>query len=92
MMTARALLALGLGVTIAGCSSSGSDDGGAAAAVAPPSGGSANVVQGGPQDFAEFRAIVAAGGIPAPETLDPVGFFAEHAMDLPPADCGQDQR
>lgn len=52
--------------------------------------GSRGVTQGGPQDIALFREIVARGEVPAPETLDPVGFFAEHAMDLPPADCGED--
>ncbi|GAB4204428.1 MAG: hypothetical protein OHK0013_19370 [Sandaracinaceae bacterium] len=49
---------------------------------------SLNVGQGGAQDIGYFRAIVAAGGVPDPETLDPVGFFAEHALELPPADCG----
>jgi Ca-activated chloride channel family protein len=52
--------------------------------------GSLNVAQAGAQDFALFRSIVEQGEVPAPDTLDPVGFFAEHAMDLPPADCGQD--
>jgi Ca-activated chloride channel family protein len=48
------------------------------------------VVQGGAQDIAEFRSIVARGEVPAPEVLDEVGFFAEHAVDLPPAACGED--
>ena len=52
--------------------------------------GSVNISQGGAQDFAEFRSIVEAGGVPSPEVLDPVGFFAEHALDMPPADCGKD--
>ncbi|RLB45614.1 MAG: hypothetical protein DRJ42_29535 [Deltaproteobacteria bacterium] len=52
--------------------------------------GSRTVSQGGPQDIAVFRGIVARGEVPAPETLDPVGFFAEHAVDLPLADCGED--
>ena len=50
---------------------------------------SVGVTQGGAQDIALFRDIVARGAIPAPETLDDVGFFAEHAMELPAADCGQ---
>jgi Ca-activated chloride channel family protein len=54
----------------------------------PPS--SRAVTQGGPPDIALFRRIVAEGGVPSPETLDPVGFFAEHALELPPADCGED--
>jgi Ca-activated chloride channel family protein len=53
-------------------------------------GGSVNVSQGGAQDIAQFRAIVEAGNVPTPDTLDPVGFFAEHAIDLPDADCGKD--
>ncbi|MFW5921404.1 MAG: hypothetical protein ACOCUS_06145 [Polyangiales bacterium] len=52
--------------------------------------GSHGVTQGGPQDIARFREIVASGSVPSPDTLDPVGFFAEHAVDLPPADCGRD--
>ncbi|MBW2461399.1 MAG: hypothetical protein JRH11_07115 [Deltaproteobacteria bacterium] len=55
-----------------------------------PVSGSRTVSQGGPQDIAVFRGIVARGEVPAPETLDPVGFFAEHAVDLPLADCGED--
>jgi len=47
------------------------------------------VGQGGAQDFAQFRSIVEAGGVPQPETLDAVGFFAEHAVDLPPPACGE---
>lgn len=50
---------------------------------------SLNVGQGGAQDIGYFRSIVAAGGVPRPETLDPVGFFAEHAVDLPEASCGE---
>ncbi len=52
--------------------------------------GTRHVTQGGAQDIAEFRSIVSQGRVPAPETLDDVGFFAEHAADLPPADCGED--
>lgn len=85
--TARllALLALAtLGPLAIGCSSE----------AAPPSTvvptGSRGVVQGGAQDAARFRALVEAGQVPAPDVLDPVGFFAEHALDLPPADCGED--
>jgi Ca-activated chloride channel family protein len=52
--------------------------------------GSRTVTQGGAQDIALFREIVARGEVPGPETLDDVGFFAEHAVDLPPAECGED--
>ena len=57
---------------------------------APSKSGSLNVSQGGAQDFAQFRSIVESGGVPSPDVLDEVGFFAEHAMDLPPAACGHD--
>jgi Ca-activated chloride channel homolog len=50
--------------------------------------GSRSVVQGGPQDIGEYRAIVAAGGVPALSVLEENGFFAEHKIDLPAADCG----
>lgn len=79
-------VALGLG---GGCGESGTgdsaertDDGGGY--------GSHGVTQGGAQDIGRFRQILASGEVPSPETLDPVGFFNEHALDLPPADCGQD--
>jgi Ca-activated chloride channel family protein len=52
----------------------------------PP--GSRGVTQGGAQDIAHFRSLVEDGVVPAPEVLDEVGFFAEHALDQPPADCG----
>jgi Ca-activated chloride channel family protein len=32
---------------------------------------------------------VDSGEVPAPEVLDDVGFFAEHAVDLPPATCDE---
>ncbi len=46
-----------------------------------------NVTQGGAQDIGEFRRAIASGNVPASSTLDEVGFFAEHAIDLPPATC-----
>ena len=30
------------------------------------------------------------GDIPGPDTIDDLGFFAEHKVPLPAADCGQD--
>ncbi|MEM6990707.1 MAG: VWA domain-containing protein [Myxococcota bacterium] len=50
--------------------------------------GGFGVGQGGAQDFGQFREILDAGEIPGPETLDDVGFFNEHKLELPPADCG----
>ena len=83
----RQLLSLASFAVLAACA-----DGSAPASSpgAPPSSiaGTRGVSQGGPQDIAQFRAIVASGGVPAPATLDATGFFAEHALDLPPATCG----
>lgn len=50
--------------------------------------GSTAVVQAGPQDIGEYRSIIDDGGVPALEVLDERGFFAEHKIDLPAADCG----
>src|SRR5690606_12731760 len=63
----------------------GGDDG--SSSVGSPSSSKA-VIQSGPQDIGEFRAIVEQGNIPALSVLDERGFFAEHKIDLPPADCG----
>ncbi len=52
--------------------------------------GSTGLSQAGAQDFGLFRQILADGGIPAPQTLDDLGFFAEHKIDFPAADCGHD--
>lgn len=52
--------------------------------------GGVGLGQGGAQDFGLFRQILEAGGIPHPDTLDEIGFFAEHKLDYPPADCGED--
>jgi Ca-activated chloride channel family protein len=51
--------------------------------------GTRGVSQGGAQDIARFREVVAQGQIPSPDTLEATGFFAEHAFDLPPATCGR---
>ncbi len=75
-------LALSLAV---GCAFSPESD---ASGLADESGGGAGVGQGGAQDFGQFRDILDAGNIPGPETLDDVGFFNEHKIELPPADCG----
>jgi Ca-activated chloride channel family protein len=60
---------------------------GCAGGPAGDSGG--NVGFGGAQDIGAFRNILASGDIPGPNTLDANGFFAEHHVSLPPADCGQ---
>ncbi|MDX2055608.1 MAG: hypothetical protein SFV15_24615 [Polyangiaceae bacterium] len=51
--------------------------------------GSVGVTQAGAQDAAHFRSLVAEGKVPEPSVLDQVGFFAEHALDQPPAACGE---
>jgi Ca-activated chloride channel homolog len=66
----------------------GGDDGGGDDGGAPPIG--PGVGQGGAQDFGQLRAILEAGGIPGPDTLDDVGFFNEHKIPLPAPDCGDD--
>lgn len=66
----------------AGCSDAGD------AASFEGGGGNAGVGQGGAQDFGQFRDILDAGDLPGPETLDDVGFFNEHKIELPTADCG----
>jgi Ca-activated chloride channel homolog len=51
--------------------------------------GAAGVAQGGAQDFGAFRALLDDGEVPGPGSLDSVGFFNEHKIDLPEPDCGQ---
>jgi Ca-activated chloride channel family protein len=80
-------LALGLlltSPTLTGC-------GAADSAGAKLGGGEgAGVGQGGAQDFGQFRQILLDGDIPGPDTIDDVGFFNEHKIDFPAADCGED--
>lgn len=68
--------------TTGGATSGGSVD--------DPGPGSVGVTQGGSQDFGLFRQILEDGGIPGPDTIDDVGFFAEHKLDYPAATCGED--
>ncbi|WP_437688827.1 hypothetical protein [Sorangium sp. So ce176] len=85
MLSKMNLVSLGLCAAAVGCST---QDSAVEGGLVPT--GSVNVAQGGAQDISEFRALVKAGKVPALDTLDPVGFFAEHAIDLPDADCGKD--
>ena len=50
--------------------------------------GGTGVTQAGAQDFGQFRKILEDGKVPGPSTLDAMGFFAEHKLDYPSADCG----
>lgn len=65
-----------------GADDGGGDDGG--------NGVGPGVGQGGAQDFGQFRAILEEGNIPGPDTIDDIGFFNEHKIELPAADCGDD--
>ena len=56
----------------------------------PTGDGSRGVTFGGAADIGQFRAVAERGEIPDESMLDPVGFFAEHAVDLPAVDCGAD--
>lgn len=82
LLTATVAPALGA-LLLSACSAGSAADG---AAGAPGGGG---VGFGGAQDVGQFRSILEAGGIPAASTLDAAGFFAEHYVEMPPADCGQ---
>jgi Ca-activated chloride channel family protein len=43
----------------------------------------------GAQDFGVFRRALDEGRIPARESIDSAGFFAEHFTSLPPPTCGK---
>ena len=79
----RVIGALLCAMVLGGCGSDDSLDGAF-------EGNAPGVGQGGAQDFGQFRAILEDGGIPAPQTLDDVGFFNEHKLELPAPDCGDD--
>lgn len=91
---ASRLLLLATALVLAGCAEGLSYLPGASGApvdqvgAAPP--GNTGVSQAGAQDFGLFREILERGEIPAPETLDAMGFFAEHKLDFPDATCGDD--
>ncbi len=50
--------------------------------------GDSNITFGGAQDIGQFKKILSDGQIPSANTLDAGGFFAEHFIELPEADCG----
>jgi Ca-activated chloride channel family protein len=95
MLASSLMLSLtGLGLT--GLAACGDDSAGANAqgpftSTTPnANNGSTGVGQSGAQDFGRFRTLVQQGEVPAPSTLDAVGFFNEHKFELPEADCGDD--
>jgi Ca-activated chloride channel family protein len=85
MQIPRTIASLATALVLAACGSAAREDAGAAGDDGGPS-----VGQGGAQDFGQFRSILEAGEIPGPETLDDVGFFNEHKIELPSASCGDD--
>lgn len=91
-----ALAALAL-AGLAGCSdaadSAAFESGDNAAPPAPAetrAPGASGVSAAGAQDFGRFRQILDAGEVPHPDVLDPLGFLAEHKLDYPTPDCGDD--
>ncbi len=82
-------LALGLSLLAPAC---GDDGGGYGGGSGGDSGGGGygeglGAGQGGAQDFGQFKQILEDGAIPAPETIDDVGFFNEHKIELPAPGC-----
>jgi len=87
----RSLATTMLAAAVVACSSddsAGEYDGGYGETGEP--GDAPSIGQGGAQDFGQFRDILEAGGIPGPETLDDVGFFNEHKIELPAPTCADD--
>ncbi|PRQ06599.1 vWA domain-containing protein [Enhygromyxa salina] len=83
------LLAL-LGLTAPGCDGDSAADGFVGTGAGDEGGGDgAGVGQGGAQDFGLFREILLDGDIPGPETIDDMGFFAEHQIPMPAPACGE---
>lgn len=80
----RSLLGMSL-FGLLGLTACGSSSDGAEAYSGSPSG--TGLSPGGAQDFGRFKALLDAGLIPGPETLDQVGFFAEHKIGTPPTSC-----
>ena len=66
----------------------GADDYGSSGSNPTP--GATGVGQGGAQDFGLFRQILEDGEVPSPDTLDDMGFFAEHKLDYPAPECEGD--
>lgn len=84
-MTFRAYITVGAAIALFSCA--GSEAATLDGATAVPN-GSRGVTQAGAQDIGYFREQAESGLVPAASTLDEVGFFAEHALDQPPAICG----
>lgn len=77
----------GMGAGGSGTGGSGGSGGGGGSGAAPGSFG--NVGVSGAQDFAVFRRALQEGRIPARDSIDAAGFFAEHFTSLPAPSCGR---
>lgn len=86
-LASAALCAL-FNLTTAGCSGGG-DYGSYGGYGDSGSSLGSGVGQGGAQDFGVFREILLDGDIPGPETIDDLGFFAEHQIPMPIPECGE---
>lgn len=83
-----------LALALAAAAFTGCSDGDSASASGggsfDPGPGASGVAPAGAQDFGLFRRILEQGALPHPDTIDPLGFFAEHKLDYPAPDCGDD--
>lgn len=70
-----------------GGSSAGQDGGGGSGGGGSGDPGGSGLSPSGAQDFGRFKAVLDSGKIPGPDTLDQVGFFAEHKIGEPPTAC-----
>jgi Ca-activated chloride channel homolog len=87
----KALLATMLAsLALMGCGADDSSGIGGTSGAPDPGPGATGISQGGAQDFGLFRQILEDGEIPGPDTLDHLGFFAEHKLDYPAPNCGND--
>ncbi len=87
-MLTRSLLIIALAASL--LSSCGADDSfssDAKGSIETPNQNGTGVGQSGAQDFGRFRGIIESGELPSPDTLDVVGFFNEHKIELPPPTC-----
>lgn len=81
---------LGLALTLALFAPACGDDGGASDLASEGGQNGLGAGQGGAQDFGQFKKILEEGNLPSPETLDDVGFFNEHKIELPAPTCEND--
>ncbi len=90
MLSQSKLSTLTAGLLILALAGCGADTASNETGTSDPGPGSTGISQAGAQDFGLFRQILEAGKIPGPDTLDDLGFFAEHKLDYPTPSCGND--